>query len=109
MNIHLAQEICKQVEPYAQQNGYHVALTGGSLYYDGPRKDLDLYFYPHNFADGKHYLTRDKLLKDLESLGFVRRMPSNDAYRDAYPDTGTRIVERYMLLSHRVDFLFDHK
>lgn len=40
-----AVELCRQIEAVAPQYGFHVALTGGVLYKDGPRKDLDLLFY----------------------------------------------------------------
>jgi hypothetical protein len=38
-------ELCKKIEAVCPQAGYHVALTGGLLYKDGPRKDCDLLFY----------------------------------------------------------------
>ncbi len=40
-----ALELCRLIEEIAPRFGAHVALTGGVLYKDGPRKDLDLVFY----------------------------------------------------------------
>lgn len=37
--------LCKLVELICPQFGCHVALTGGSLYKEGERKDCDLLFY----------------------------------------------------------------
>jgi hypothetical protein len=37
--------LCREVEAICPPFGCHVALTGGTLYKDGPRKDLDLLFY----------------------------------------------------------------
>ena len=37
--------ICKLVEPVAEQCGWHIGLTGGTLYGEGGRKDIDLVFY----------------------------------------------------------------
>lgn len=37
--------LCRAIEAVAPAYGCHVALTGGVLYKDGPRKDLDLVFY----------------------------------------------------------------
>lgn len=37
--------LCKKVEGVCPKFGCHVALTGGCLYKDGPRKDCDLLFY----------------------------------------------------------------
>lgn len=38
-------ELCRRVEQVCPAFGCHVALTGGLLYKDGPRKDADLVFY----------------------------------------------------------------
>ena len=38
-------ELCKVVEAIAPEYGLHVALTGGLLYKDGPRKDCDILLY----------------------------------------------------------------
>lgn len=38
-------DLCIKLESIAPKYGYHVALTGGCLYKDGPRKDLDIVFY----------------------------------------------------------------
>lgn len=40
-----AVELCRQIESICPDYGAHVALTGGVLYKDNPRKDLDLVFY----------------------------------------------------------------
>lgn len=38
-------KLCTLIEEICPKFGCHVALTGGCLYKDGPRKDLDLVFY----------------------------------------------------------------
>lgn len=40
-----ALDLIKQIEEVCPACGCHVALTGGVLYKDGGRKDLDLLFY----------------------------------------------------------------
>lgn len=37
--------ICTLIHAFSPSYGCYVALTGGLLYKDGPRKDLDLVFY----------------------------------------------------------------
>lgn len=37
--------LCIKIEAIAPKHGCHVALTGGCLYKDGQRKDLDVLFY----------------------------------------------------------------
>ena len=41
---HALRVVC-DIESFCPVFGFHVALTGGVLYKDGPRKDLDLLFY----------------------------------------------------------------
>lgn len=38
-------ELCRRIEAVCPMYGCHVGLTGGVLYKDGARKDLDLIFY----------------------------------------------------------------
>lgn len=40
-----AVNLCREVEKVCPEFGCHVALTGGSLYKDGERKDIDILFY----------------------------------------------------------------
>jgi hypothetical protein len=37
--------LIRSLEPLAAKCGYHLALTGGLLYKDGPRKDADIVIY----------------------------------------------------------------
>lgn len=59
--------LCVQIEAIAPKFGCHVALTGGCLYKDGPRKDLDLIFYRVRQVPG---INVDGLLTALRPLGF---------------------------------------
>lgn len=45
ISLDRAVEICKTLEEVVPQFGCHVALTGGCLYKDGYRKDLDIVLY----------------------------------------------------------------
>lgn len=38
----------REMEDLAVMHDFHVALTGGCLYKDGPRKDADFIIYRHN-------------------------------------------------------------
>jgi hypothetical protein len=38
-------ELCRKIEQICPDFGCHVALTGGTLYKDGMRKDVDILFY----------------------------------------------------------------
>lgn len=42
-----AVEACRKLEPLAAECGGHVALTGGCLYKEWTRKDVDIMLYRH--------------------------------------------------------------
>lgn len=54
-------DLCIQLEAFAPQYGCHVALTGGCLYKDGPRKDVDVILY------------RIRQVERIELAGFIMR------------------------------------
>lgn len=60
--------LCRRIETIAPEFDCHVALTGGVLYKDGPRKDLDLVFYRVRQADE---IDEGGLLEALIKLGFT--------------------------------------
>lgn len=61
-----AVELCRKIEAVAPDYGCHVALTGGTLYKPGPRKDVDLLFYRIRQIEE---IDRVGLLMALERLG----------------------------------------
>jgi hypothetical protein len=61
-------DLCRRIEEIAPTCGAHVALTGGTLYKDGPRKDVDILFY--RIRQVKE-INRAKLLRALKQLGIV--------------------------------------
>ncbi len=62
--------LCKLIEAVCQRSGCHVALTGGLLYKDGPRKDCDLLFYR---IRQRREIVMDALWESLETIeGFKK-------------------------------------
>jgi hypothetical protein len=61
-------QLCWIVEKICPTFGCHVALTGGTLYKEGPRKDVDLLFYCIRQVDR---LDQDGLIDALRKLGFT--------------------------------------
>lgn len=61
-----ALELCEIVEVLCPQAGCHVALTGGLLYKQGPRKDCDLLFYRIRQVER---IDMDRLWALLEKVG----------------------------------------
>jgi len=41
----LVKELAKKLEAVCVENNFHIALTGGQLYKDGERKDIDFVVY----------------------------------------------------------------
>lgn len=65
-NLAEAVELCRQIESFCPDYGYHVALTGGSLYKDGERKDVDIMFYTIRQRGDQN---NEGLMEHLESIG----------------------------------------
>ena len=61
-------EICTKIESVCPEFGCHVALTGGLLYKEGSRKDLDILFYRIRQVDE---INVDGLIEVLSGLGFT--------------------------------------
>lgn len=94
--------ICKLLEPELAKHGFHVALTGGTLYGEGGRKDIDLVFYrirnnpkfPQDFVSTSarrnavnKYLRDDLGMILLGSYGFVHKWQKGSLKLDImYPD-----------------------
>ncbi|AXK43823.1 hypothetical protein [Erythrobacter aureus] len=61
-----AMALCAQIEEFAPKFGCHVALTGGTLYKPGPRKDVDILFYRIRQVDD---IDRQGLMMALHGMG----------------------------------------
>jgi hypothetical protein len=62
-------DLCRQIEAICPPFGCHVALTGGTLYKEGSRKDLDILFYRIRQVDVIDY---DGLFEALSKIGVER-------------------------------------
>jgi len=82
-------DLCREIEKGCPQFGCHVALTGGLLYKDGPRKDCDIVFYRIRQVPK---IDMDNLLPWLESkeiffedgFGFVLKFSFKGKEIDAF-------------------------
>jgi len=61
--------LCRKIEDVVPPFGCHVALTGGTLYKDGARKDLDILFYRIRQRDE---IDMDGLWKALAGIGIEK-------------------------------------
>jgi hypothetical protein len=64
-----AVDLCRKIEAICPEFGCHVALTGGTLYKDGPRKDLDILFYRIRQRDT---IDTDGLFSIMRTIGVDR-------------------------------------
>ena len=62
-------ELCRIVETIAPDYGCHVALTGGTLYKGGDRKDIDILFYRIRQVDS---VDTEGLMEALACEGIVK-------------------------------------
>lgn len=95
-------DLAKKVEAICPSFGYHVALTGGLLYKEGPRKDCDLVFYQTgSWLDqtGSWLEVHDygRLLDKLAEAGIIFTKPHE--YKQRY-------VYKASYLGKSVDILF---
>jgi hypothetical protein len=63
-----AVELCRAIEIICPKYGCHVALTGGTLYHFGERKDADILFYRIRHV---YEIDVDGLMDGLRDLGIV--------------------------------------
>jgi len=61
--------LCRIIEAVCTKYDCHVALTGGTLYKDGERKDCDVLFYRVRQAES---INVDCLLLELSQIGFKK-------------------------------------
>lgn len=59
-------DLCRKIEAVAPKYGCHVALTGGTLYHFGERKDADILFYRIRQVDE---IDVDGLMEGLREIG----------------------------------------
>ena len=63
-------DLCRRIEEVCPAFGCHVALTGGTLYRDGYRKDADVLFY--RIRQSKK-INMAGLWKSLKAIGLVKK------------------------------------
>lgn len=82
-----ALELCRLLEPVVSKHGAHVGLTGGTLYGDGERGDVDVILYPH-WRDISGDLVR--IRADIEGVG-IATAPLHGRVMKARTEDGGRI------------------
>ena len=80
-----ALQLCKLVESICPAFGCHVALTGGLLYKDGPRKDCDLVLYRIRQVKA---IDLKGLFDRLEHVGIKRVADHNFVLKATYRGKG---------------------
>lgn len=93
-----AVRLCREIEAVCPPFGCHVALTGGTLYKDGPRKDLDLLFYRvRQVAE----IDQDGLFDALSDIGLERVSGFGWCHKALY---GERKVDLFFPEEHGGDY-----
>lgn len=79
---------CKRIRPIAEKHGGFVALTGGALYEEGERKDVDIIIYRSNDEDPVNF---EAFFDDLyQQLGITQGV-NYGWCKKAYTREGARI------------------
>jgi hypothetical protein len=97
--------LCRAIEPIVASFGCHIALTGGLLYKDGIRKDLDLIVYRagQDFGDEPRgsfsdSVDRDALFAALKELDIEVALEHTRVVKAHYGAKDMRLQE--------IDFIF---
>lgn len=84
----------KLIEPIARQHGAHIGLTGGVLYWEGARKDVDFIVYRHQVPqDDPAYLPEvpvDAFVDALRDVGIYLFKPMHRVYKVTLGDPAER-------------------
>ena len=88
-DLKTASILCREIENICPSYGCHVALTGGTLYKDGIRKDLDLLFYRIRQVEeidwiGLFQALRDMGFTDFKKFGWVTKCKYNNLDIDIF-------------------------
>ncbi|MEE9223077.1 MAG: hypothetical protein V3V40_06430 [Nitrosomonadaceae bacterium] len=79
-------DLCKAIEEVVPQFGCHVALTGGTLYKEGDRKDIDIILYRIRQVEE---INLDGLFEALRLIGVDKKSGFGWCYKAEY--YGTKI------------------
>lgn len=96
-----ARELIVKIESFAPKFGAHVALTGGVLYKEGLRKDIDIVFYRIRQAPVIHETDLINALKEIgfdiiKKHGWVTKAKFNGLSVDLlFVDTPTTAADEY--------------
>lgn len=89
-DLETAVAICRKFESVAPSCGCHVALTGGTLYKSGFRKDVDILFYRIRQVEDINYQLLFSLLREkfgvevIRSFGWVTKAKMGDIDLDLF-------------------------
>ena len=89
--------IVRRLEEIAAPLGYHTALTGGVLYRNNSKKDVDIIVYPHQVNEGKH--DKNQLLEAIRVAGGSNFFQTDSEYLD-------KDVVLVTFMDKRVDLFF---
>ena len=94
--------LCKEIFRCLSGRGFYPALTGGLLYKDGDRKDIDIVIYRHRqniqefeLKDLESFLSESGL-SDFKHYGFVTKCAWNNLAVDLFnPESSSLSDEEY--------------
>lgn len=93
-NLEQAITTAKLIEPIARQHGAHIGLTGGVLYWEGARKDVDFIVYRHQVPqDDPAYLPEvpvDAFVDALRAVDIHLFKPMHRVYKCTLGDPADR-------------------
>lgn len=95
-------ELCCKIEVFAPSYGCHVALTGGTLYKTGERKDCDIVFYRIRQSD---HIDVEGLMIALRPLGITPNHDHGFCYKVRYQNKAVDFLFPDRPLPERSEYL----
>lgn len=93
-NLEQAIATAKRIEPIAREHGAHIGLTGGVLYWEGARKDVDFIVCRHQVPqDNPAYLAEvpvDAFVDALRAVDIRLFKPMHRVYKCTLGDPAER-------------------
>lgn len=86
-------DLCRKIEVLAPRYGCHVALTGGTLYHFGERKDADILFYRIRQVEE---IDVDGLMEGMRAIGVEPGKDFGWCYKATFD-------------GHNIDFFFPER
>lgn len=102
-DLSTALDACEEIENVMSVYGFHVALSGGTLYKSGIRKDVDIWIYPHTVDRSNRFLNKIEVEWAVSKVASIFKTTWSRGYQKCYTDD--KVVYK---LDNNIDLFFPY-